>query len=400
MLGAKLRPAAVRRATRPLATFVEASGKHVPWGGLGSGTYTAATKGCFDVIARTQPLVQKALGLALEARRAAGTANVTPFAIADFGTADGGTSIPLMRSVVQAVRAAEPDAPIVVNYEDQAANDWQSLFKLVHGDMPNGPQTYMDGSVDNVYVLATGASFYEACFAPGSVDFSFCATAMHWLTAVPCQIPDAIHSACSTHPATLASFATQAAKDWEHILLRRAAELKSGGQFVVANFAIDEEGQFLGRSVDGRVKQSMHHNFSELWQQVAGDEVHANTNFCNEYRSLEACTAPFRDGGSAVSKSGLQMVSAETDLVQCPFHNEWVGGLVTDPKVQAANFVPTTRTWSNSTFAAGAMASGKSAAEAAAMTDELFSKYEAKVALAPEEHAMDYVHSYVHAAKQ
>ena len=41
--------------------------------------------------------MQKALGLALDARRAAGTANVTPFSIADFGTADG-TSI---RSCVQ-----------------------------------------------------------------------------------------------------------------------------------------------------------------------------------------------------------------------------------------------------------------------------------------------------------
>ena len=384
---------------RSLSTVVEASGKHVPWGGLGSGTYTAATKGCFDVIARTQPCVQKALGLALDARRAAGTANVTPFSIADFGTADGGTSIPLMRSVVQAVRAAEPRAPIVVNYEDQAANDWQSLFKLVHGNMPNGPQTYMDGTVDNVYVLASGASFYEQCFAPGSIDFSFCATAMHWLTSVPCEIPDALHSACSTDAPTLAKFGEQAAKDWEHLLVQRAKELKPGGQFVVANFAIDEEGQFLGRSVDGRVKQSMHHNFSELWMEVAGAEIHAATNFCNEYRSLEACVAPFGDARSAVCASGLVLQSAETDLVQCPFHNEWVSGVVTDPLVQAANFVPTTRTWSNSTFSSGAMAAGKSPEEARLMTEEMFRRYEAKVALAPEEHAMDYVHSYVHASK-
>lgn len=101
---------------RGLAT-VEAAGKHVPWGGLGSGTYTAATKGCFDVIARCQPLVQAALSKALTAREAAGTANTTPFSIADFGTADGGTSLPLMRSIVAAVRAAEPNAPIVVHYE-------------------------------------------------------------------------------------------------------------------------------------------------------------------------------------------------------------------------------------------------------------------------------------------
>ena len=119
----------MRVAGRGLAT-VEASGKHVPWGGLGTGTYTAATKGCFDVIARCQPIVRSALTRALAAREAAGVANSTPFAIADFGTADAGTSLPLMCSIVAAVRAAEPHAPIVVHYEDQAANDWQSVFKV------------------------------------------------------------------------------------------------------------------------------------------------------------------------------------------------------------------------------------------------------------------------------
>ena len=38
-------------------------------------------------------------------------------------------------------------------------------------------------------------------------------------------------------------------------------------------------------------------------------------------------------------------------------------------------------------------------AEADAMVDEMFARYTARVALAPEEHAMDYVHSYLHASK-
>jgi len=383
-------------AQRGVATVAEAAGKHVPWGGLGSGTYTAATKGCFDVIARTQPLVRAALDRVLEMRKATGKANSTPFGIADFGTADGGTSIPLMRSIVAAVRAVEPSCPIVVHYEDQSQNDWQSLFKLVHGDMPNGPRTYMDGSIGNVYVLASGTSFYQQCFAPESIDLGFCATAMHWLTSVPGSIPDALHSACSNDRATLAAFAEQAATDWQAILKLRAAELKTGGQLVVANFAIDDEGSFLGKST--RVGASMHHTFSELWLEVAGAEIHAATNFPNEYRSLDACVAPF-EPGTPVSASGLSLLSAETDLVECPFHSEWMRGEVTDAVAQAASFVPTTRTWSNSTFVAGAEACGKAPADAAAMVDEMFRRYEARVAAAPAEHAMDYVHSYVHAAK-
>jgi hypothetical protein len=40
-------------------------------------------------------------------------------------------------------------------------------------------------------------------------------------------------------------------------------------------------------------------------------------------------------------------------------------------------FVPTTRTWSNSTFVSGAVASGKhTEAEAHALVDEMFKRYE------------------------
>ena len=38
-------------------------------------------------------------------------------------------------------------------------------------------------------------------------------------------------------------------------------------------------------------------------------------------------------------------------------------------------------------------------AEAAAMADEMFARYEARVAEDPGNHAMDYVHSYFHASK-
>ena len=388
-----------RHLTRGLSSKAESAGKHVPWtvSGLGTGAYTAATKGCFDVIARCAPQVQKAVDMALAARARAGNSNTTPFNIADFGTADGGTSLPLLTSVVGAVRAAEPRAPIVVHYEDQAMNDWQSVFKLVHGEIPDGPATYMDGRADNVYVLASGTSFYKQCFPPASIDLGFCATAMHWLTAPPAGgLPDALHSAASTDAAAKASFAAQAASDWEAILLERAAELKSGGQLMVANFAVDDDGQYLGTSK--RVKHAMHPTFSELWREVAGDAVHAATNFPNEYRPLSACVAPFEAGGRATA-AGLVLQSAECDLVECPFLNEWRAGVVTDAAEQARRFVPTTRTWSNSTFVAGAVASGHAPAEAAAMADEMFARYEARVAEDPGNHAMDYVHSYFHASK-
>jgi len=220
---------------------------------------------------------------------------------------------------------------------------------------------------------------------------------MHWLTDTPAGgIADALHSADSRDGATRAAFAAQAAADWETILLQRAKELKSGGQMVVANFAVDEDGQYLGTSK--RVAQGMHPTFSELWREVAGEEVHRATSFPNEYRSLADCVAPFA-AGSRVSEAGLTLVSAECDLVECPFLNEWLTGAVTDPVEHAKRFVPTTRTWSNSTFVSGAVACGHSKAEADSLVDEMFRRYEARVAADPANHAMDYVHSYFHAAK-
>ena len=225
----------VRRAAvsscRALSTglVAESGGKHVPFGEAGTGAYTALTKGCFDVIGGCEALATLAVDRALAARQAQGTVGST-FTIADFGTADGGTSLPLLRTLVAHVRAADPGAPIVVAYEDQAQNDWASVFHLTQGSLPNGPPTYLDGSVDNVYVLASGTSFYNQCLPPASVDFSFSATAMHWLTQLPCAIPDALHSACTSDAAALTAFEAQAAVDWERIMLMRAAELKPGGQ--------------------------------------------------------------------------------------------------------------------------------------------------------------------------
>merc|ERR1719193_413780 len=141
----------------------------------------------------------------------------------------------------------------------------------------------------------------------------------------------------------------------------------------------------------------MHPTFSELWLETAGAEVHRATNFPNEYRTLDACVEPFALG-SKVTAAGLVLESAECDLVECPFLNEWKAGQVRDAKEHARRFVPTTRTWSNSTFVAGARACGRSPEDAAALVDELFERYSARVAADPDNHAMDYVHSYLRIA--
>ena len=203
----------------------EADLKHTPFGEDGAGYYSEATKGCYDVIANAKELVADAVTRVLSQRAASGAAAANePFTIADFGTADAGTSMPLMRAVVSQVRAAEGDGtPIVVAYEDQTNNDWNSVFRRVHGVLPGADASYLQGpDAANVFAVAVGTSFYQPCFPAGTVDVSFSATAMHWLSSVPCALPDALHSACSTDPAASAAFEAQAAKDWLHIVSRRS----------------------------------------------------------------------------------------------------------------------------------------------------------------------------------
>ena len=186
----------------------------------------------------------------------------------------------------------------------------------------------------------------------------------------------------------------------------REAELKPGGQMVLVNFAKCDEGHFLGKS--GRLGESMHHTFAEIWAELVTPEEFTNTNFPNQYRTLEATTAPFAGSSKELS---MDLVSADPRLVPCPYYDSFhgqasKGGVLAgqsyafagDASGHADNYVPTTRTWSNSTFLAG-LDDGRSDDEKAALVDELFRRYAQRVADAPKDHAMDYTHVYLHAAK-
>ena len=65
--------------------------------------------------------------------------SVTPksvFTIADFGCADGGTSMPLLYACVKELREIHGDSlPIHVIYEDQPVNDFKSLFLRLQGNV-------------------------------------------------------------------------------------------------------------------------------------------------------------------------------------------------------------------------------------------------------------------------
>jgi hypothetical protein len=109
-------------AATSIANQKAGTGVHLPVGKDGEGEYTAATKGCFDVIDVTTPLILEQIK-----QQPARPFGSPAFHIADYGTADAGTSLGLLTKMVEGVRSrdGESEKEVVIHYEDQLTNEWQ-----------------------------------------------------------------------------------------------------------------------------------------------------------------------------------------------------------------------------------------------------------------------------------
>ena len=106
---------------------------HLPFGTDGSGFYSDNTIGCYNVINAAESLVVDAIeNISFNCERDG--FNKQTFTIADYGTADGGTSLPMIRSCVKVLRKKYgTKLAIHVMYEDQPTNDFKSLFLRLNG---------------------------------------------------------------------------------------------------------------------------------------------------------------------------------------------------------------------------------------------------------------------------
>ena len=352
----------------------------------GGGYYSANTKGAKDVIDNTGSLALDAI-----ANVDIGSADsAAPFSIADYGAADGGTSIDLVRRLIEYVRGQVPEREISITYTDLPRNDYSALFMMLDGARAD-IRSYLEDH-DSVYTFASGTSFYRPILPRGSLDFGFSATAMHWLSRLPGIISDHVHAVGATG-AELETFRAQAMQDWENILLQRAKELRPGGRLVMSNFCIDEQGRYLGNT-DGI---NMFDTFNRLWQNMAdrGDitqDEYTATAFPQFYKTIEEYSAPLLDTNSVVHQAGLRLVNAETRVVPCPYAAEFATG--GDPAEFAVAYVPTLRSWSETVFLQG-LSDARPLEERQQLVDQFYQAYIDEVAADPTGHAMDYVHVYM-----
>ncbi len=352
------------------------------------GYYSESTRGAKDVI-------DNASGMLLDA--VAGLPPPPPdrpVQIADFGAADGGTSKKSIRDTVAAIRARFPDQQVLVTYTDLASNDFSTLFKTMQGLDGQADNTYYT-EFDGVFVHACGIGFHRQLIPDASLSLGFSATAMHYISEKPCEIPDHVHMVGTSGDA-LTAFADRAAKDWENILLARARELVPGGRLVFMNFGKDEQGRYLG-GTDG---VDMFDTFDRLWKELAAkgritEQEYVNATFSQFYRTKEEFSLPLVDTGSPVYAAGLRLISAHTGLVRCPYRAAFeASGGAMSAREFAVSYIPTLRSWSETVFAT-ALDNGRPATERAAIVDAFYQNYEDLVAANPDGHAMDYIHCYL-----
>ncbi len=161
-----------------------------------------------------------------------------PLVIADYGSSQGKNSLAPMRAAIRALRArVGPSRPILVVHIDQAANDFNTLFGVLHSD----PERYSLGDA-KVFPSAIGRSFYETVFPNGHVHLGWSSYAAVWLRRIPMAIPGHFVSLASTGEVR-AAFDRQADEDWKFFLSLRADELRQGGRLVVVLPGLSDEGE-------------------------------------------------------------------------------------------------------------------------------------------------------------
>jgi hypothetical protein len=183
-----------------------------------------------------------------------------PIVIADYGSSQGKNSLAPMRTAIRCLRArVGSERPIIVVHVDQHANDFNTLFDVLHSN----PDRYSTDDL-NVFPSAIGRSFYERVFPREQVDLGWCSYAAVWLSRVPALIPGHIVSLASVGDVR-AAFDRQAADDWKLFLALRAQELRPGGRLVVVLPGLSDDSasgfeplfnsanEILGEMVDERV---------------------------------------------------------------------------------------------------------------------------------------------------
>ena len=309
--------------------------------------------------------------------------------MADFGSADGGTSQEMWNNIITYIRKSKDNRQIEILYTDLASNDFSTLFRTMQG-MQGDQNLAFQNKFSNIFIHGCGTGFHKQLLANNSLHLGFSATAMHYVSVKPCQIKDHVHMV-GANEKEKSQFKSQALNDWEAILFNRAKELAKGGRFICLNFGIDEQGRFLGNTGG----HSMFDKFSYHWKKLETEGIitkneFINATFTQHYRTLDEFCQPFNDPKSLISKAGLRLKSCKTSITKCPYRKHYLNNNSMTSLDFAKSLIPTMRSWSETVFRTALI--GREKNEINKIIDQFYNSYQKEISDNPDGHAMDYVH--------
>ena len=348
----------------------------------GGGAYSLATRGAEDVINAATPMLLSALDSMNISK------NQDIFTFSDMGTADGGTSLKMVEKFIHSLQKIAPGININIVYADQPKNDFNGLVQTVLG--LGHFSSYLE-TTENVFPLFSANSFYKQILPDNTLDFGFSATAMHWLSAKPCDISHHVHMV-GAQGEEYQRFSEHGKKDWESILLHRAHELRSGGQLVLLNFCRDENGKYLGNTTG----VNMFSNFAQIWQDfldqgLIREDEYQKMTLPQYYNTVEEFSAPLKNSESSVYLAGLRLKHIETHITACPFAEAFKEHQ--DAQRFAEEYIPTISSWNESIFF-GALDQERALEDREQIIQDYYQTYQNQVMASPEMHRMDYVHAF------
>jgi hypothetical protein len=224
--------------------------------------------------------------------------------IADFGAAQGKNSLAPMCAAIAELRARSASRTITITHTDIPSNDFATLFELLAGS----PNSYLNGARD-IYAYAAGVSFYERIFPPKTQTIGWNSIAVHWLSAVPCAIPNHIWSPYAQGEVR-AAFRARAQQDWRDFLNARAEEFVSGGQIVVVASSADERG-FTG--AEGLMNMANDELLAMVRRRRITGDQYDRMAIPTYYRTRSEFEAPF------TADSPFELIESTPAVLQDPF---------------------------------------------------------------------------------
>ena len=145
----------------------------------------------------------------------------------------------------------------------------------------------------------------------------------------------------------------------------------------------------------------MFDTFNSIWRDFLAEGSVSQAEYLSMtlpqyYKTMEEFAAPLTDPVNPVYRAGLRLEQIETRVTPCPFAAAYQEH--GDGAAFAKSYIPTLRSWTESTFFAG-LSAERTLEQRRALINRFYDSYEERVRASPAGHGMDYVHAFMTIAK-